>query len=213
MFKKVYDNNLRLLVHANGDAAIDMVLAAHEHACGGNPSADRRTTVIHSQFVRRDQLEKYGLYGMIPSFYTEHTFFFGDAHLKNRGKTQTYFLSPMRTALDLGLHPTNHTDYNVVPIDQLFVVWSAVNRVSRFGEVIGPDERVTPMEALRAITRSAAHQYFEEDKKGSLEVGKLADMVILDQNPLTTPPMKIKDIRVIETIKEGISVYRRSDAP
>jgi len=106
------------------------------------------------------------------------------------------------------LRPTNHTDFNVSPLDQMFVVWSAVNRVSRGGEVIGPDQRVTPMEALKAITINAAYQYFEEKSKGSLEPGKLADLVILDGNPLKVDPMKIKDIKVIETIKEGKTIYR-----
>ena len=106
------------------------------------------------------------------------------------------------------MRPTNHTDFNVSPLDQMFVVWSAVNRVSRGGEVICPDQRVTPMEALKAITINAAYQYFEEKSKGSLEPGKLADLVILDGNPLKVDPMKIKDIKVIETIKEGKTIYR-----
>ena len=114
----------------------------------------------------------------------------------------------MRTAIDKGLRPTNHTDFNVSPIDQMFVVWTAVNRVSRDGEVIGPDQRVTPLEALKAITINAAYQYFEEDSKGSIEAGKLADLVILDQNPLKVDPMAIKDIRVVETIKEGKTIHR-----
>jgi predicted amidohydrolase YtcJ len=113
----------------------------------------------------------------------------------------------MRAALDAGLRPTNHTDFNVTPIDQLFVIWSAVNRLSRGGEVIGADQKVTPLEALKAVTIDAAFQYFEEDSKGSIEVGKLADLVILDANPLTVDPMAIKDIKVVETIKEGQPIY------
>lgn len=207
-FKRVYDLNLPLNVHANGDAAIDVLVKAHESAAAGSPAKDRRTTVIHSQFVRMDQLDKYVAYKLIPSLFTEHTFYFGDTHVKQRGKKQAYFLSPMRSAIDKGLRPTNHTDFNVSPLDQMFVVWTAVNRVSRGGEVIGPDQRVTPMEALKAITINAAHQYFEEKSKGSLETGKLADLVILDKNPLKVPPMEIKDIKVVETIKEGNTIYR-----
>ena len=104
MVKFVYDNHLQLLVHCNGDAAIDALLAAHEWAAGDTKSLDRRTTVVHSQFVRRDQLDKYVAYKLIPSFYTEHCFFFGDTHVKNRGNEQAYFISPMKTALGLGLH-------------------------------------------------------------------------------------------------------------
>ncbi len=207
-FKRVYDLPLPIIVHANGDAAIDVLLKAHQYAASGSLDKDRRTTIIHSQFVRLDQLDSYVAYKFIPSFFTEHTFYFGDTHTRQLGKARADFLSPMRTAIDKGLRPTNHTDYNVSPIDQMFVVWTAVNRLSRGGEVIGPDQRVTPLEALKAITINAAYQYFEEDSKGSIEPGKLADLVILDQNPLTVDPMAIKDIKVVETIKEGRTIYK-----
>jgi hypothetical protein len=207
-FKRVYDLGLPLNVHANGDAAIDVLVRAHESAAAGSLDKDRRTTIIHSQFVRPDQLDKYVAFKFIPSFFTEHTFYFGETHVKQRGKEQAYFLSPMRTAINKGLRPTNHTDFNVSPLDQMVVLWTAVNRVSRGGEVIGPDQRVTPLEALKAITINAAHQYFEEKSKGSLEPGKLADLVILDKNPLKVDPMTIKDIKVVETFKEGKSIYK-----
>ena len=206
--KKCYDNGLQMLMHANGDGAIDMAIKAHEFAAADSPGKDRRTVIIHSQFARKDQLQKYVQYKFIPSFFTEHTFLFADAHLKNRGKQQAYFMSPMRTAIDLGLRPTNHTDYGVAPIDQMMTIWTAVNRVSRTGEVIGPDQRITPLEALKAITINAAYQYGEENSKGSLEPNKLADMVILDKNPLKVDPMTIRDIRVLETIKEGKTIYK-----
>ncbi len=204
--KFVYDNNLQLIIHCNGDAAIDMFLECHEKVAKDR-FADRRTTVIHSQFVRRDQLEKYVDYKIMASFFTEHCFYFGETHLKNRGKEQTFFLSPMKTAIEMGIHCANHTDFNVSPIDQLFVMWSAVNRISRKGEVIGPDQRITPIQALRALTIDSAHMYQEEKTKGSLEVGKRADLVILDKNPLKVDPMAIKDIKVVETIKDGKTIY------
>lgn len=209
MLKNVYDKGLQSTFHANGDGAIDMCIKAHEYASGDDPTRKRRTTIIHSQFVREDQLDKYVEYKMIPSLYTEHTFFFADAHIKNRGLEQASFISPMKTAIDKGLKPTNHTDFNVAPIDQMMVVWTAVNRVSRNGEVIGAEERVTPYQALQAITTNAAYQYFEEDKKGSLEAGKLADMVVLSDNPIKVDPISIKDIQVLKTIKEGITIFER----
>lgn len=149
-------------------------------------------------------------YKMTPSFFTEHTYYFGDTHILNRGKEEAFFESPMRAAIDKGLRPTNHKDFVVAPLDQMFVLWSAVNRISRSGVVIGPDQRVTAMEALKAITINAAYQYMEEKTKGSLENGKLADLVILDKNPLKVEAMAIKDIRVVETIKEGKTIYKRS---
>jgi hypothetical protein len=137
---------------------------------------------------------------------------FGDVHEENLGKERAFFLSPMKTAAQKGLVVTNHTDYFSSPPSPLFAVWTAVNRLSRSNVVIGPDERVTPYEALRAMTANGAYMYFEEKSKGSLEVGKLADLVILDQNPLTVDRKTIKDIKVLETIKEGATVYRRDDA-
>ena len=202
----VYSNNVQLIIHCNGDAAIDMFLDAHLGAIKDR-QADLRTTVIHSQFVRKDQLEKYVDYKIMPSFFTEHCYYFADTHLKNRGREQTDFLSPIRTALRMGIRCQNHTDFNVSPIDQMFVLWTAVNRLSRGGEVIGPDERITPLQALKAITLDSAYMYKEEKTKGSLEVGKLADLVVLDKNPLTVDPMLIKEIKVVETIKEGKTIY------
>ncbi|AZN38036.1 amidohydrolase [Iodobacter ciconiae] len=207
--KQVYELNVPLNLHANGDAAIDLFLRAHEYAAVGDLSRDRRTTVIHSQFVRKDQMAKYAEYKIIPSLYTLHTFYFAEAHKANRGFEQASYLSPMRDAIDMGLHPSNHTDFVVAPLDQMFMLWSAVNRVSRAGEVYGADQRVTPLEALKAMTINVAFQYKEEASKGSLETGKLADLVILDQNPLKVAPMKIKDIRVMATIKEGKTIYQR----
>jgi len=114
----------------------------------------------------------------------------------------------MCDAIDAGLRPTNHTDFYVAPLDQMFMMWSAVNRMSREGEVVGPDQRITPLEALKAQTIWAAQQYDEQDRRGSLEPGKIADLVILDRNPLKVEPMSIKDIKVLETVKEGKTIYK-----
>lgn len=208
MVKQVYDANLPLIVHCNGDAAIDNFLLAHRLALGDAKAGDHRTSIIHCQFVRPDQLDTIAAWKIIPSFYTEHTYFFAETHIKNRGKTQAEFISPLKTALSKEIIFANHTDFNVAPIDQLFVLWTAVNRVSRDGQVIGADERISPLEALKALTINAAYWYREEDTKGSLEVGKFADLVILEKNPLTVDPMTIKDIKVLETIKEGKTVFQ-----
>lgn len=209
LLKRIYDAGLQSTFHANGDAAIDMCIKAHEFASAGNPTKERRTTIIHAQFSREDQLNKFAEYKMIPSFYTEHTYFFADTHIKNRGMAQASFISPMKTAISKGLRPSNHTDFNVVPIDQMFVVWSAVNRISRNGVTVGADERITPYQALQAITTNPAYQYFEENSKGSLKKGLLADLVILDKNPTKVDVMAIKDIKVSETIKEGKTIFKR----
>ena len=209
LFKTVYDMNVPLLVHDNGDAAIDMVLKAYEYARAGDYSRPWNVTTIHTQFLRKDQVPLFVKYRIRPSFYTLHTFYFAAAHKKNRGDAQAAYLSPMRDAIDAGLRPTNHSDFYVAPLDPMFMMWSAVNRVPREGGVLGPDQRVTALEALKAQTIWAAEQYDEQDRRGSLEPGKIADLVILDKNPLKAEPMAIRDVPVLETIKEGKTIYAR----
>ena len=208
--KKVYDGGATLFVHCNGDAAIDALLEAHRFASGDDPAKPRGTVGVHSQFIRRDQLEKYRAWKITPSFFTIHCFYFGDTHVANRGRSQADFISPMKSARALGLRPANHTDFNVAPLDQLFTIHTAVNRISRSGQTIGADERVTPMQALEAITIDGARIYGEEAKKGSIEVGKAADFAVLSANPLTVPPATIETIRVEETIKDGQTVWKRA---
>jgi hypothetical protein len=205
--KAVYDLGVPVTFHANGDAAIDALIKAHEFAAAGDLAKDRNVTIIHAQFTRKDHIPKFVQYKLRPSFYTLHTYYFAEAHIAQRGKEQAMYISPMRDAIDAGLRPTNHTDFVVAPLDQMFMLWSAVNRISRAGVEVGPDQRVTPLEGLKAMTIWAAEQYGEADQKGSLEPGKLADLVILDKNPLKVDKLAIKDIKVRETIKDGKTIY------
>jgi predicted amidohydrolase YtcJ/heat shock protein HslJ len=207
MVKKVYDMNVPLIVHCNGDASIDAFLTAYELARAGDYSKPWNVTTIHTQFMREDHIPKFVEYKVRPSFYTLHTFYFADAHIANRGKEQAMYISPMRDAIDAGLRPTNHTDFVVAPLDQIMMLYSAVNRISRGGAEIGLDQRVTPYEGLKCMTQWASEQYDEQASKGTLEVGKLADLVILDKDPLKVDPLTIKDIKVVETIKEGRTIY------
>lgn len=209
---KGFRNHVQVYVHCNGDAAIDRYIRAVENADSvlGTSSLDRRPVVIHAQFTRPDQLDKYKELGFLPSFFTNHTFFWGDVHIRNLGKDRAFFSSPVKAALDKQIVFTNHSDFPVTPINPLFILWSSVNRESRSGVTIGPGQRLTPQEGLRALTINGAYEYFEEKSKGSLEKGKLADLVILSDDPTTTDPEKIKDIKVLETIKEGKTVYKRS---
>ncbi|WP_019672228.1 amidohydrolase [Psychrobacter lutiphocae] len=214
LFKTAYAADNQLFIHANGDASIDMIIKAHEYAAKAlnQPlDKDRRTIVVHSQFVRPDQLETYKKYNIQPSFFTNHAYFWGDVHVENLGKKRAEFLSPIVSADELGLKYTNHSDATVTPIDPIFTLWTAVNRVSRSGKVIGAAQQASPYQALKSITSYAAYQMFEEDSKGTLEVGKRADLVILDNNPLTIDPMKIRDIKVVQTIKDGKLIYSQSD--
>jgi hypothetical protein len=207
MFKKVYEMNVPLLVHCNGDASIDAFITAYEFVRAGDYSKPWNVTTIHTQFIRKDQIAKYVQYKIRPSFYTLHTFYFADAHIANRGREQAMYISPMRDAIDAGLRPTNHTDFVVAPLDQMMMLYSAVNRISRAGAEIGLDQRVNPYEGLKCMTEWASEQYGEQASKGTLEAGKRADLVILNKDPLKVDPKAIKDIKVVETIKDGVSIF------
>jgi predicted amidohydrolase YtcJ len=208
IFRQANAHGVQTYTHANADAAIDMFLSAWESI--GAPEG-RRPVVIHSQFVRPEQLAAYARIGAVPSFFTNHAFFWGDVHVENLGEPRAFFLSPLRSASERGIRFTNHSDFAVTPLDPMFMLWTATERVSRSGVVIGPEERVSIAEALRALTIDAAYQYFEEETKGSIEAGKLADFVILDRNPLDAPGDELRDIRVLETIKEGETVWSAAD--
>jgi predicted amidohydrolase YtcJ len=177
-------------------------------AAGITAEQDKRTVIIHSQFMRPDQLDAYAELGFSPSFFTVHAFFWGDVHVENLGRERAYFLSPMASAIAKGLHCSNHNDFSVTPIEPMRMIYTAVERLSRKGEVIGPDQRLSPWQALKALTIEAAWQIREEGEKGTIEGGKFADLVILDADPTTSPTAKILDIAVVETFKEGKSVYR-----
>lgn len=207
--RKCADLNIPIHAHCNGDAAIDMLLEALDKVYGDRPRPDLRNVIIHSQTIRDDQLEAAVRHGLTPSYFPIHVLFWGDRHRDLfLGTARAERLDPARSTLDRGLKITLHHDAPVAGIEMMNVVSSAVNRRTTGGDILGPDERITPYEALRAITKDAAWQYFEEDRKGTLEVGKLADMVILAADPLSVPPETLADIRILETIKEGRTVFQ-----
>jgi predicted amidohydrolase YtcJ len=198
----------QLLAHANGDEAAEQVIRAVARAKEKLGRADRRPVLVHAQTVRDDQLDRMRRLGIVPSFFPAQCFFWGDWHMDSvLGPERAARINPGRSALRHGLRFSIHNDAPVVPPNVLFLMWAAVNRVSRGGQVVGPDERLTPAEALRAVTIDAAYQHFEEADKGSIEVGKLADLVVLSENPLRVAPDAIKDIEVLATLKEGAPVY------
>lgn len=204
-----FENNWQLLTHGNGDAAIDQLIRAMRPAIAKYGNQDRRNVLIHGQYIRMDQLDSLADMQVVASLFPMHTFYWGDWHRQIIGKEKADRISPIRSALDRGMKVTSHTDAPVAFPNLMMILWTTVNRVSRSGEIIGPEERLTPYEAMKSITIWGAFQHFEEDKKGSLKEGKLADLVILDQNPLKIDPMLLKDIQVLETIKEGKTIYSK----
>jgi predicted amidohydrolase YtcJ len=197
-------------IHALGDAALDMGIAAVAHAESRiEPPHDKRTQFIHVQQVQEDQMQSLSQLDISLTFQVAHNYYFGDYHRSYiYGPERTRRLNPINSALQKGISSSIHHDAPVHPVDQLTLIWSAVNRSTRSGAIIGPGERITPYQALQASTINAAFQFFEEDSKGSLVKGKLADLVILDKNPLKVPRDRIKDIKIRETIKDGSTVWR-----
>lgn len=191
----------QLLVHCNGDAAAEQMI----RAC--RKPSKLRPVMIHAQTVRREQLVRMKELGIIPSFFIAHVYHWGEIHRKNLGEERSERISPAREAADLQMPYTFHQDTPVIEPDMLETVWCAVNRKTRSGRTLGEEYAVTPYEALQAVTCYAAFQYFEEDDKGTLSPGKLADMIILSENPLKAEPDEIRRIRVLATLKEGELLY------
>lgn len=206
-----FEQGWQVLAHANGDAAIDQFIGAVKDATAKQGKADRRSVLIHSQTIRDDQLDQLKALDIIPSFFSLHTFYWGDWHRQQTlGETRAAHISPTATALKKNLIFTEHHDAPVVPPHSMMMIDATVNRVTRTNYVLGKNERVSPYFALKSITDWAAYQYFEEQTKGTLTKGKLADLVILEHNPLTVPNRNIKDIQILATYKEGQLIYTNS---
>lgn len=201
----------QVAVHGNGDAEIDDILDAIEAARQANPRDDSRPVIVHAQTARDDQLDRMKALGVIPSFFEVHTWYWGDRH-RDRflGPERAARISPLKSALDRGLRFTLHADTPVTPMEPLRMLDAAVTRRTASGAVLGPDQRIGVMPALRALTIDAARQMFLEDAVGSLEPGKLADFVVLDRSPLGEG-VELRDLRVEETWVGGRRVHAAAD--
>jgi predicted amidohydrolase YtcJ len=209
--KDIFSHHMPVHIHCNGDAAIDEAFLLIDSLQQQQlQPKELRNVLVHAQVCRPDQVKIFKKLNIIPSWFPTHTYLWGDWYLNSvLGLPRAAHISPLKDGLDNGILFTIHHDSPVTPPDLITAVYAAVNRTTRSGKILGADQRVSPYEALKAITINAAYQYGEEASKGSLVKGKRADLVILDQDPLQINPQALKDIRVIETIKDGISVYKR----
>jgi predicted amidohydrolase YtcJ len=204
------ENNVQLITHANGERAGDMLIAALTAAQGRFPKLkDQRPVLIHGQFMREDQADSYKQLGVIPSLFPMHTFYWGDWHLEHTvGPEAGKNISPTAWMRARDMIFTSHHDAPVAFPDSMRVLDATVTRRSRGkGVVVGPEQRVDVITGLKAMTIWAAYQHFEEDTKGSLKVGKLADFAILSADPTEIDPEKIDQIKVTETVKEGKTIF------
>ncbi len=197
-----------IIAHANGDAAAEMLIDAVDQSTSSAPNTDHRTVMIHAQTVREDQLTRMKTLGMIPSFFAAHTFYWGDWHRDSvlgpqRGKR----ISPTSSTLSRQMAFTVHNDAPVVPPDMMRLLWATTNRLTRTGKVLGGEQKISTYQALRAVTILAAYQHFEESRKGTLEVGKLADLVVLSQDPLEVSTQDLLGVEVRQTYSHGKRVF------
>jgi predicted amidohydrolase YtcJ len=206
-----FKNKWQILCHTNGDAAIDQYLKAIDLAEKKYGYPDHRTVMIHAQTLRKDQIPELVRLKVFPSLFPMHTYYWGDWHAESvLGHPRADYISPCRDVINAGLMITSHHDAPVTFPNSMRVLDATVNRVTRSGKTLGPDQRITPYEGLKTLTEWAAYQYFEEKSKGTLTAGKLADLVILDKNPLKIKPLDINTIKIVESIKEGKSVYKNN---
>ncbi|MFH6781095.1 MULTISPECIES: amidohydrolase [Methylobacterium] len=204
-----YANGWQVLTHANGDAAVDWLIEAVGAATAKHGPGDRRAVLIHGQAARLDQLPRLKDLAILPSFFPMHTYYWGDWHRNSvLGPERAERISPCNSARKLGMIFTSHHDAPVANPDAIRVLSATVTRATRSGYVLGPEERVDTLTALKAMTIWPAVQYFEEASKGTIEPGKLADFVILSADPLAVKPEELITLKVVETIKEGRSVYK-----
>jgi predicted amidohydrolase YtcJ len=199
-------NGWQVFAHVNGDLAAQALI----DAVSASGLAGRRTIAIHNQVVGADQLQAMRSLDIHPSFFASHTWYWGDWHRDVAlGPERADRISPQRTAAAMGLVVSAHNDSPVAPPDIMRLIWCSVNRRTQSGDILGPAERVDVYQALRQVTVNAAWQIHEEDSKGMLRAGYRADFVILDRNPLATPPDELDDIDVVATIKDGALVHGR----
>ena len=206
---RLLERGVPVLAHANGDEAIELMIDGIEEALSGVEMPDHRSVIIHAQLIREDQLDRVKQLGIVPSYYAAHPFFWGDWHRLSFGDDRASFISPVRATIERDIPFTVHNDSPIVPPDIMRLVSITVNRLTRSGYVLGPDQRASVLEALYSVTQGAAYQYFEEDEKGSITVGKRADFVVLESNPLTIDPLQLENVGVVETFARGKSVYQQ----
>ncbi len=204
---KLHGMGFQIHCHCNGDAGTDMFLQALEKALAKSPRTDHRHTVIHGQVLRDDQLESMARLGVTVSFFSAHIHFWGDRHYDTfLGPDRAARISPAASAERFGVRYTIHNDASVTPTRPLHLAHCAVNRMTASGQILGKDESVSALSALKAQTINAAWQVFQEDRRGSVAPGKLADFAVLSGNPVESPD-RIEHLTVVQTIRRGKLVF------
>lgn len=208
-----YEKGWQFIAHCNGDAASDLMIGAVKDAREKfGVGRDRRDVMIHCQTVREDQLDSMKELGIFPSMFGMHCFYWGDWHRDSvLGAARAERISPARSAMRRGMMFSQHHDSPVAMPSAIRILSSVVTRRTRSGDILGAEQCIPVDAALKSLTLWAAYQHYEEANRGSIEVGKLADFVVLDKNPHRVPIETLADLKVLQTIKEGKTVYKAPD--
>ena len=204
--QEIHDAGFQVAVHSNGDREIDMTITAIERAQANNPRPDARHRIEHASVMTMPLLERAKAAGIILVF---HTYMFEHgAKLEVYGEKRLELVHPYRTAIDMGVYVAGHSDSPIATASAMLVLHDMVNRRGENGKLYGGSQRVTVEEAIKVWTLDGAFTTFEEDIKGSITPGKLADFIVLRQDPRQVPPETIKDIVVDATYIGGIHVWQ-----
>ena len=207
--RKAFKSGLRASIHAIGDRAIDFALNVFEKAGEGMDFPSMRNRMEHCILPRIDQIEKIKKMGIIVGSSFGFIYPLGEGYLNALGPERVKKAIPQKTFEELGIIAPGNTDCPVCDMNPLLAIYGVVVRKSFAGNSLGEEQRVSVMEALKAYTTYPAYSTFEEDKIGSLKVGKLADIVVLNENILEIDPEKIKDVKVDFTIMNGEIIWNR----
>lgn len=195
---------LQIAMHTNGDKAISAGLQAYEQLLTGHPRLDHRHRLEHVQMATHAMFRKMKTLGVLPNLFANHIWYWGDVHRnQTMGPAKARRIDACGTALRLGIPFSIHCDAPVTPLDPLFTMWCAVNRITSSGHLLGPEDCISAADALRAVTLDSAYLLHLDHEIGSIEVGKRADFAVLSDSPLDVDPMGIKDIAVHATVFGG----------
>lgn len=205
MIHAYHQAGLQIHIHTNGDEAVELALDAIEEALTLWPRPDHRHTLQHCQVIDHAQMRRAAKLGICLNMFANHIYYWGDIHRSHTiGYERSQRLEPVASARRLGITTAIHCDAPVTPLGPLFTAWCAVQRKTASGQVLGEHERISVEEALQMITLDAAYTLKLDHLVGSLEVGKFADMAVLEQNPLEVDPDQLRDIRVRATLVGGV---------
>ncbi|MGH7340879.1 MAG: amidohydrolase family protein, partial [Candidatus Rokuibacteriota bacterium] len=193
-------------IHANGDVAIDIVLRLYERLQREAPRPDPRFRIEHCTVVNADLIRRMRALGAIPTPFSTYVYFHGEK-MREYGEERLDHMFALRDFLDAGIRVTQASDYPPGPFEPMMALQSSVTRTDSHGNVWGPRQRVTVEEAIRVGTLHGAHASFEEGIKGSIEPGKLADLVVLGRDPVKESPSSLISIPVERTMVGGRWVY------